>query len=154
MITKNFKILQLNLKDGSQTQWSMMNYSSFPKIVVNDMHKSSVISDIVYLPKANKVLVYANNWILIINMMKNLPMKSKKRKYNELLDNADDAEHPETQDTDSFILITKFSNLYKVGLVDESENEAYVINDYLNVPGSANVKKVLSSSASSGKYNF
>ncbi|KKA03133.1 U3 small nucleolar RNA-associated protein 4 [Hanseniaspora uvarum DSM 2768] len=154
IVTKNFKILQLNLKDGSQTQWSMMNYGSFPKIVVNDMHKSSVISDIVSLPNSDKLLFYANNWILIINLMKNLPMKAKKRKYNEILDTSDDLEHPEVQNADSFVLITKFSNLYKLGLVDDKENEVYVINDYLHVPGSANTNKVLSSSPASGKYSF
>jgi len=131
-----------------------MNYGSFPKIVVNDMHKSSVISDIVSLPNSDKLLFYANNWILIINLMKNLPMKAKKRKYNEILDTSDDLEHPEVPNTDSFVLITKFSNLYKLGLVDDKENEVYVINDYLQVPGSANTNKVLSSSPASGKYSF
>lgn len=148
VVTKNFKILQLNLNDGSQTQWSMSNYSSFPKVVVNDMHKSSVISDIVYLPASKKVLIYANNWILIIDLMKNLPMKSKKRKYNEILDTNDDVDH---SDSDSFQLITKFGSIYKIGLVDE--NEVYVINDYLQVPGSLNTKRVLTASTTS-KYNF
>lgn len=149
-VTKNFKILQLNLNDGSQTQWSMSNYSSFPRVVVNDMHKSCVISDIIYLPNSKKVLIYANNWILIINLIKNLPMKSKKRKYNEILDINDDVEHSEF---DSFQLITKFDSIYKIGLVDEKENEIFVINDYLQVPGSLNNKRVLSASTTS-KYNF
>lgn len=126
----------------------MSNYSSFPKVVVNDMHKSSVISDIVYLPASKKVLIYANNWILIIDLMKNLPMKSKKRKYNEILDTNDDVDH---SDSDSFQLITKFGSIYKIGLVDE--NEVYVINDYLQVPGSLNTKRVLTASTTS-KYNF
>lgn len=160
LITKNFKIMQLSLKDGKQTQWSILNYDSFPKIVLNDMHKSTVISDIIYLPK-NRVMIYANNWILTINMNKNLPMKSKKRKYNEILDNSngnsevvvEEDVDEESNEVQGFSLTTKFNKLYKVGLlsVNEKETELYLVNDYLNIQSNDNMSGKM---IGNGKYKF
>ncbi|XBW35300.1 hypothetical protein QEN19_000868 [Hanseniaspora menglaensis] len=153
IVTKNFKLLQLSLKDGKQTNWSIQNYESFPKIVLNDIHKSTVISDLIYLP-GNKFMLCSNNWILTINMNKNLPMKSKKRKLNEILDNDGEYEGEEESNDDAgFFLITKFNKLYKIGIVSQTikETEVFLVNDYLDIQTTSSASQKI---IGNGKYKF
>lgn len=156
LITKNFKIIQLQLKSGKQTNWSILNYDLFPKIVVNDMHKSTFISDLIFLPN-NRIMLYSSNWILSINMNKNLPISAKKRKYNEILDKEDEAENDVTNDVSNedtgFSLITKFNKLSKVGILksDDKETELFLVNGYLDIQTNDNTSgKIIGS----GKYKF